>query len=295
MIYDYEDLASLSIAGDDTALLLRVESQTASLYLFAIEKLEESLPTGDGYGLPIGPLSFNTLGSTQVENPNQLFPDSSTLELSIGSDASNTIAYSYEDTTASNIAAEFTTTTKYTFEDQGNLGILTFDTKETYLNSEETGFLEIAATDVIQQLFVFDDTAAILINDTSTHSFTSQQTFEATISTSIQETVTIAYDYTDSSSSSLEASTSFLQKFNFTTTAPANIDLEDNINQVFKISTVSSSEINARTFAKEYTFLQQEYLDDTINLNLLADSDETYVELGGGGGGTVRRKQYWIG
>lgn len=176
-----------------------------------------------------------------------------------------------------------------------SIGIDLFDGGFTSFPDASEGLLEVTATQLQQNIRNFPTTGELDLSDDATNSTTlnTNDTYEL----------------------ELDSVTSFTQKFNFvdltllengiTEQIQAKYNLpQDNIPlEVLDNSLTSTSlndfstaikNLNAATFSKEYTFLQQETVTENIPLQVNIESYEVYVEFVEGGGFTGP-VQIWIG
>jgi len=242
-------------------------------------------------GLPIQPIGYSPIASEQFDINFRSFSEIAEAGFEITATDSVQVVLNSIDfpplTAGDNAAFSFTNV----YDDQGNLGVFSVASKEIYLNSDETGLLEISAEDQVKQVFSYAEVGNFDLN--------------AEVATST------ALNSFDETNSTISAEAQFTTLLNSIDTGDLNISLDPAISTTLSyVDTLDTSvvgfdqtsisyfsyedgvtSITARTFEKEYTFLQQKFIKDTINLKIQVESNSTYVESRG----AAVSRQFWIG
>lgn len=284
----------LSLGKEDVVKAYYQVVDSAGLRLVGFERPDDDVASEAWRpypGLPIQPIGYSPIASEQFDINFRSFSEIAEAGFEItAADSVQIILNSIDSpplTAGDDAAFSFTNV----YNDQGNLGVFSFASKEIYLNSEETGLLEIGAEDAVQQIFSYVDVANFDLN--------------------VEFTTNSALNSFDETNNIISAEVQFSSLLNSIDTADLGIGLDPTISTTLSyVDTLDTSvvgfdqtsisyfsyedgitTINAKTFEKEYTFLQQEFIKDTITLNLHIDSDEMYVASRG----EVVSRQFWIG
>jgi hypothetical protein len=153
----------LSIDGEFINNLKLLSQETIGLSLEIVEKkFDDDVPSEfwrDRPGLPIAPISFNSIGVEQSLGPiAKSFPDISlgNLEINLEFVTSSTVSSIDSGLLDINDNDEFSVS--YKFVDVGNLTTINISDKITSLNSIDSAELIILGNDTIQQIFKFEET-----------------------------------------------------------------------------------------------------------------------------------------
>lgn len=244
-------------------------------------------------GLPIGPISFNAISSEQSEGPlAKSFPFTETLQATLGLETITSTRLNYVDTGVFVLSGVSTELQIYKFVEQGNLTTVSIRDVVVFLNSNESANLEILAIEQTQQIFKFFEFAEIdLATETITSATLNDFSFAGTTIESAR-VVSIALDYRNFA----ELTTDFIVSESKLSVYNDLVSLTAEPNDLISIRYLSFdtavTSMAAKTFAKEYTFLQQEFAIDQYELTLSAESGESFRS---GAGTTIRNRQFWIG
>jgi hypothetical protein len=176
--------------------------------------------------------------------------------------------------------------------ESGNLTTVSIRDVVVFLNSRESANLEISAQDQIQQVFEFFEVAEIVL-DTETITSTILNDFSsAELTVQSDPVVSVALDYRDTSElvTNIQAAESKLS--NYDDSVSLTTEPNDLISMRYYSFESSIMTVSAKTFAKEYTFLQQEFAIDRYELRLSAESSESFRSSSGA---PARARQFWIG
>lgn len=291
------DPAVLSVDGEYFHNLRLLSNEVGVLTVEVIEKqIAEDIPSEnwrDRAGLPISPISFNAIGVEQSSGPiAKSYPDISSLVLDISADEIMSASVSSVDTQILVIADNDQFAISSNVVDTGNLTTVSISDQIVFLNSEETARLDIAANDQIQQVFEFIETAEIIVETEAITSTVLGDVSFGRLSIESDSLISIAADYTTFAELTTDFEVTESKLSVYADAASLTAEPNDLISIRYQSFESSVMTINAKTFAKEYTFLQQEYADDTYELNLSAESSESFRS---GAGATIRNKQFWIG
>lgn len=296
LIYSIKDSPILSIDGDYFHNLKLFSNENGILSLEVIEKqFIDDVPNEDWRtraGLPIGPISFNTLGIEQAEGfVAKSFSDISEFSLEINSELVISTTLVADD--LGNLVLQDTSIESqiYNYVNSGNLTTISISDQVIFLNSDETLNLEISVEDQVQQIFEYIEVATLnlettLITSTSLNSYDSINNQLAS-----EPKFSIVMFYVDELSKTIETASLESKLSNYVENLSLTTESNDLISIRYYSFSSANAIIDAKTFAKEYTFLQQEYADDTISLSISAESGEQFRSSGG----LARAKQIWIG
>ena len=200
--------------------------------------------------------------------------------------------FKFEEDASVNLAAEQTNSAAINSIDSGNLTTISIRDVVVFLNSYETASLEIAAQDQIQQVFEFFEVAEIVIENADLTSSTLNDS--ATVELILQDdiTVSIALDYRDTAGGTIESNVLESKTSNYSDNLILVTEPNDLISMRYYSFDTAVTTINAKTYAKEYTFLQQEFAIDRYELRLSAESSESFRSSSGA---PARARQVWIG
>jgi len=177
-------------------------------------------------------------------------------------------------------------------EDTGNLTTVSIVDQVVFLNSSESVNLEISAQDQVQQVFEFFEVAEIVIENADLTSSTLNDS--AIVGLSLQDdiAVSVALDYRDTAGGTIESNVLESKTSNYSDNLILVTEPNDLISMRYYSFDTAVTTINAKTYAKEYTFLQQEFAIDQYELRLSAESSESFRS---GAGAPARVRQFWIG
>lgn len=243
----------------------------------------------DRPGLPIGPISFNAIGSEQNAGFNiKSYPliSEAPLEINLNTDVSITLAAI--DSGSLIIADNGTQSATINESSSGNLTTFSISDQVVFLNSEETGFLEISASDQIQQSFAFDDAVVLEINGSSIFSNTMAYTDDAQQEIIIDFLISSTQVYDDSSTIEIDSSVLESKVSSYDETLILNTEPNDLISIRYYNFSNAPLEVDFKTYAKEYTFLQQISDNNSVGISITIESSESF-------GTTSRPKQVWFG
>lgn len=199
--------------------------------------------------------------------------------------------FKFEEDASVDLAAEQTNSAAINSIDSGNLTTISIRDVVVFLNSYETASLEIAAQDQIQQIFEFFEVAEIILENDDVTSSTLNDS--AIVELSLQDDITfsVALDYRDTAGGTLESTALESKTSSYSDNLLLVTEPNDLISMRYYSFDTAVTTINAKTFAKEYTFLQQEFAIDQFELKLSAESSESFRPSSG----VIRSRQFWIG
>jgi hypothetical protein len=286
----------LSLGRTDVVVANYEVIDSASLRLVAFERPDDDEPSElwrEYTGLPIQPIGYSPIASEQFDINFRSFSDVAEGSLEISAEDQIQVILNSIDSSLLSASddAKFSSTNVY--EDQGDLGFFGLVSKVIYLNSDETGLLEIDANDLVQQIFSFSEVGSLGIDSefaTST-SLNSFDTTNANIGLDFTFNTTLnSFDQAPFEISDDALQSSLLNSIDQVNTSVTGFD---QLSMSYFSFENGIATIQGKTFAKEYTFLQQEFDIANIRLNISARSNEAYVEARDGV--TTVSRQIWIG
>lgn len=291
------DPALLSIDGEFFHNLKLFSNETGSLQFEVVEQLfADDEPTESWRprpGLPIGPISFNAISSEQSEGPlAKSFLFTETLQATLGSETITSTRLNYVDTGVVVLSGVSTELQIYKFVEQGNLTTVSITDQVVFLNSNESANLEIAAQDQIQQIFEFFEIAEISLDTETITSTTLNDFSSAELTVQSDPIVSVVLNYRDIYELVTNIQVAESKLSNYVDSMSLTAEPNDLISMRYFSFEPSVMTISAKTFAKEYTFLQQEFAIDLYELKLSAESSESFRS---GVGAAIRNRQFWIG
>jgi hypothetical protein len=264
------------------------------LRLVAFEKPDDDVASEDWRlypGLPIQPIGYSPIASEQFDINFRSFSDIASVGVELTAFDNIQIVLNSIDSPLVEISDQDLTSFTQVYDDQGNLGVFSFASKEIYLNSEETGLLEISAEDQVKQVFSYAEVANFDLNAEFTTN-SALNSFDETISTiSAEAQFTTLLNSIDAGDLNISLDPTISATLSYIDSADTSIIGFDQTSISYFSYEDGAVSITARTFEKEYTFLQQEFIKDTINLKIEIESDAVYVESRG----EVISRQFWIG
>lgn len=287
------DPAVLSLDGEHFHNLRLYSNETGELSIdlldsqFVVETPNDTWR--DRPGLPIGPISFNAIGSEQNTGFNvKSFPliSEAPLEINFDTDVSTTlVAIDFGSLVIADNSAQSSTINE---SSSGNLTTFSISDQIVFLNSDETAFLEIFASDQIQQSFAFDDAAVLEISGSSTFSNTMAYADFAQQEIVIDFLISNTQVYDDSTIIEIDSSILESKASSYANTLALTAEPNDFISIRYYDFSNAQLEVNFKTFAKEYTFLQQISDNNRVGISITIESSESF-------GTTSRPKQVWFG
>lgn len=286
----------LSLGREDVVKANYQVTDTANLRLVGFERPDDDEPSErwrEYTGLPIQPIGYSPIASEQFDINFRSFSDVSEGSLEITAQDQIQVVLNSIDSSLLEASDDAVFSSTNVYEDQGDLGFFGLVSKVVYLNSDETGLLEIDANDLVQQIFSFDEVGSLGI-DSEFATSTSLNSFDTT-------NANIGLDFTFNTAlnsfdqAPFEISDDALQSALLNSIDQVNTSVVgfDQLSMSYFSFEEGRASIRGKTFAKEYTFLQQEFDIATIKLGIGARSNEAYVEARDGV--TTTSRQIWIG
>jgi hypothetical protein len=287
------DPTVLSVDGEYFHNLRLYSNENAVLSIEVVEqKFAEDAPSEnwrDRPGLPISPISFNAISVEQSSGPiAKTFPDFSTLELEISADDVTSSSVSTVDTSTLVFADNDQFAISINVVDTGNLTTVSISDQVVFLNSEETARLDIAATDQIQQVFEFIEIAEIAVFAAETMSAALGVVDSANNNIAVNQTMASRLNYYDTTPIDITGTGLESKLSSYVTDLILVTEPNDQISLRYYDFSNASLNVDLKTFAKEYTFLQQISSIDTVRASIRIESTESF-------GITARPKQVWFG